>query len=155
MKKHKATASVTLYPATMVGLSSSQYQARAHNLELVADEKEVKVCRVARPVQFKRGEEFFADELPKTMATLVEPNESGDSGEESDKPVSEMTKPQLVEFLKAAGIEFAANAKKPALLELAEKAIAEKESSVDPEDENQGDEQNQGANPGEGGEGNE
>ncbi|WP_339869070.1 hypothetical protein [Pseudohongiella nitratireducens] len=127
MKKHKATASVTLYPATMVGLSSSQYQARAHNLELVADEKEVKVCRVARPVQFKRGEEFFADELPKTMATLVEPNESGDSGEESDKPVSKMNKAELQEFLTEKEVDFPSDADKKALLELAQKATEEAE----------------------------
>lgn len=122
MKKHKATASVTLYPAARVGLSPEQYLARAHNLELVADEDDVKICRVAKPVQFKRGEEFFADELPKTMATLVEPTDGGESGEESDKPVSKMNKSELQEYLTEKEVEFPSDADKKALLELAKKA---------------------------------
>ena len=92
MKKHKATSSVTLHPATMLGLTAEQYAIRSHNLELVEKKGDLQICRVAKPVQFKIGEEFYADELPKTMATLVEPTEGDESGEESGKPVSKTKK---------------------------------------------------------------
>lgn len=133
MKKQKATAAVTIPANSTVGLTAQQYSSRAHNLIKLRQEGEILICELRNPIQFKIGEEFYADELPKSMASLVESlGEEGEFGVVSDAiEFAQMSVTELKAYLESCDVEIPKGAKKPALIALAESLRTFEEDGAD------------------------
>lgn len=70
MRKFTVTGVLSLPAGSVLGLSERQAEARRHALKTRA----AGVYEATSPVQFKAGEAIaFAGELPKALASLVEP----------------------------------------------------------------------------------
>lgn len=149
MKQFKADSAVTLHPGSKVGLTIQQFTPRAHNLARLGETNGIVTCNVIRPIQFKIGEVFFTEELPKSMASQVkaegEGAESGADGDENQEGLNfaDMSVPQLKEFLAAHDVEIPKGAKKPALVKLAESVPvdADEEETADDAEPDEGDDE--------------
>ncbi len=143
MKQFKANSAVTIHPGSKVGLTIQQFAPRAHNLQRIGDANGIITCNVIKPIQFKIGEVFFAEDLPKSMASqLTQGAGSGESGEQDDSTqddlsFADMGVKQLKAFLEENGVEIPKGAKKPELI-----ALAEGISVPDDEGQDEGGDQN-------------
>lgn len=144
MKQFKADSAVTIHPGSKVGLTTQQFTPRAHNLQRIGDANGIITCNVIKPIQFKIGEVFFAEDLPKSMASLLKQGagsgESGaqDDGAQGDLSFADMNVKQLKAFLEENGVEIPKGAKKPELVALAEGIKAPADKGQD-EDDQEGD----------------
>jgi hypothetical protein len=142
MQQFKASAPIALAANTALGLTAAQYAPRAHNLtkeKIAGLPEDIIGCRAVREVQFKIGEVFWTESLPKNLALRVaDPSAAAESpaasdaeSEQDDGHVDLATlKPaELKKFLKDRGIKFAGNASKATLLQLAEEAQASDDES--------------------------
>ena len=136
MKQYKSDTAVTIPATSKIGVTQAQFTPRAHNLSKLDESADLITCEVIRPVQFKAGEVFFANDHPKWMASLVktedEEDESGAGS--SDKSFDSMTAKEMKAYLTEAGVEFAGNASKKVLLELCLAAVEAGEDEEDKSD---------------------
>ena len=117
MKEFMMESAVTIPAHTKIGVSLEQFAPRAHNLSKINESNGLITCEVLKPVQFKAGEVIFANDLPKSMASLVKTEVAkGAAGAESE--FDEMSATEMKAYLKEAGVEFAGNASKKVLLDL-------------------------------------
>ena len=94
MKEYKTIQTVDL-GSGKIGLSDEQAQPRAGKLKKLKTEKKLsssikgvphkEIYEIQAPVQFKRGEIIWLDDIPKNMVAFLEPVKKPEPEKDPDK----------------------------------------------------------------------